>query len=223
MKTQEFIDTDLISSTQPSDEISLDGRKTSLYTSPSRAELDSGVEETRQQIFELRRQQEELEKLRQELEDLRQRQEEFENGKAEMLEELSRVITRIEQEEFELNQRSTLLSNFRKSHQEYIQQLQEIHESEWSREELKSQLGKAVSVVNAARAELNKGHAQLNFAGENPMKVSHAFSGSLTTGSSDRERGNLSFALEFQRGLARSLPLLIVLGLIALILLTRGR
>lgn len=227
MKAQDFIDTDIISQSPSSEDAPLNQanpEKAGVYVSQSQAEIDSRVKEARQQILELRRQQEELEKVRQELEDLRNRQEDFEMGKTEMLEELSRAITAIEQEEFELNQKSSLLTNFRELFQDYVRQLQAIRDSEWERDELKSQLAKAVSVVEAARAELNKGRAQLNFLGSDVIRSrgeAIAMPSSLLGG------GNgvlpFSFRLEFQRGLARSMPL-IIFGLLALIfILMRGK
>lgn len=222
MKTQEFVDTDLVSGASRGGTIP-GAEKSIVQASTSQVEIDSRVEEARQQILELRRQQDELEKLRQELEDLRRRQEEFENGKAQMLEELSRTITRIEQEEFEVNQRALLLTNSRELYQDYVRQLHDIRESEWARDDLKAQLAKAVAVVEAARAEMNKGRAQLTFLGDGPVKSAQDSSPAATPVIEMADRGPFNFKVEFQRGLARSLPLIITLGLIALILLTRGK
>lgn len=92
MKTQEFIDMDLVSSTPPLHGVSSGIRKPLLHVSPSQAEIESRDAETQQQILELGRQLEEAKKVHQELEDLRRRHEEFESGKTEMLEELARTV-----------------------------------------------------------------------------------------------------------------------------------
>ncbi len=222
MRTQEFIDKDLISATpvEMSTGNSDSGRLPPSVGTNGCDEPAARIEQARQQMLELRRQLEELDRERQELEELRRREEEFENGKTEMLEELSRTITMIEQEEFELNKRSTLLSNFREVYQGYVHQLQDIRESEWAGGELKSQLAKAFSVVEAARAELNKGRAHLSFLGEGPLQLASGpppatvvqSSAVATSGSA------FSFESEFYRGLARSLPL-ILFGAVALILI----
>ncbi len=224
MKTQEFIDTDLVSSTPSSDERTASVGKASPQVSQSQAETHARIEQARQQILELRRQQDELERLRQELEDLRRREDEFEHGKIEMLEELSRTITSIEQEEFELNKRAAMLVSFRELYQDYIRQLSDIHENEWSQDELKTHLTKAVSVVDAARAELNKGRAQLSFLGEGPIKLAAdtATPSSLPSIIPSMET-SFNFKLEFQKGLARSLPFIIALVCILILWLVMGR
>ncbi len=224
MKTQEFVDTDLVSTTQSSDSHSNNGNpKPTGQSSQSRAEIDARVEQARQQMLELRRQQEELERERQELEELRRREADFEAGKAEMVDEISRAVTSIEQEEFELNKRSTQLVSFRELYQDYVRQLQDIRENEWSREELKSQLARAVTVVESARAELNKGRAQLDFLGGGVLQLPS--DGNRTPGVVPMGLASepFDFKTEFQRGLARHLPL-IILGIIAiLIMLARGK
>ncbi len=223
MKTPEFIDTDLLPAT-PSSSSADTSVKSALNASQGRAEIDARVEQARQQMLELRRQQDELERERQELEELRRKEEEFESGKAEMLDELSRTIGMIEQEEFELNKRSGMLLNCREVYQDYIRQLQEIRENEWSGNELKGHLVKAVAVVDSARSELNKGRAQLNLLGEGPVKLVHdpIYAPSLSE-AAHKETEAFNFKLEFQRGLARHLALIIIIsiGIMALIFLFR--
>jgi len=220
MKTQEFIDRDLISATpaEMSTGNSDSGRLPPSVGTNGRDEPAARIEQARQQMLELRRQLEELDRERQELEELRRREEEFENGKTEMLEELSRTITMIEQEEFELNKRSTLLSNFREVYQGYVHQLQDIRESEWAGGELKSQLVKAFSVVEAARAELNKGRAHLSFLGDGPLQLASGPAPAVQSSAVAASGSAFSFESEFYRGLARSLPL-IIFGAVALILI----
>jgi hypothetical protein len=168
-------------------------------------------------MLELRRQQEQLEKERQELEELRKRQEDFENGKAEMLEELTKMVTSIEQEEFELTKRTSLLGSFRELYRDYVRQLNDIRESEWSGNDIKAQLAKASTVVDAARDEVNKGRAQLSLEKEGPMKLSTDFA----AGTPIFARQPFDFQLEFQRGLARSLPVILA-GLILAVLFLFG-
>ncbi len=224
MKASEFIDTDLLTEPSKADVRSeskkgspMDRNGLSGNPSQGRAEIDARVEQARQQMLELRRQQEELERERQELEDLRRREEDFEKGKAEMLDELSRGIIAIEKEEFELNKRAAMLTGCREVYQDYVHQLQDIRETEWSGDDLKPRLAKAVSVLEAARAELNKGRAQLSFLGDGPIKM-QADSQSVSMAESipmSRSEG-VNFKEELLRGLARHLPL-ILSGLVALV------
>lgn len=219
MKVQEFVDTDVETSpTRLADSPATSSNpstRNAAQVSHGRVEIDARVEQARQQMLELRRQQELLEKERQELEELRKRQEDFENGKAEMMEELTKMITSIEQEEFELTKRTSLLGSFRDLYRDYVRQLNEIRESEWSGNDIKAQLAKAVAVVEAARDEVNKGRAQLNLTKEGPMKLST----DLISGAPVATRQIFDFQLEFQRGLARSLPLILTGLILALLFL----
>ncbi|MFZ4694307.1 MAG: hypothetical protein ACOYMV_04190 [Verrucomicrobiia bacterium] len=215
MNTKDFVDPDLVITDASSSDPGSSSRSSSS-SSPSRAEIDARVEQARQQMLELRRQQEELERERQELEELRRREEEFEHGKAEMLEALGRAIATIEKEEFELNKKTTSLSDFRQLFQEHVRKLQDIHENEWRGDELKALLAQAISVVENARAELNRGRAQISFLGEGPVRLDtdEAFRGSSAFAEAPASAG-FNFVSEFQRGFARSLPILI-LGVIVL-------
>jgi predicted nuclease with TOPRIM domain len=208
IKAHEFIDTDLVP-----DEPSSSPRRSSnqagrpVQQVPTKAELQARVEQTRQQMQDLQRQQELLDKERRELEELRAREEEFEEGKREMLAELIRCIGMIEQEEFDLNKRTSLLSHFRESFQACLHQLNSIRETEWTSGELKTELSKAAMVLDGVRAELNKGRAQLTLGEGQDLPISSS--------GADGNR-DLQFGLEFRRGLARSLPL-ILFGLIVLL------
>lgn len=228
MNSQEFVDPDLVSTGSSSGSSPPPSGRVSSISSPSRAELDSRVEQARQQMLELRRQQEELEHQRQDLEDLRRRVEEFEHGKAEVIEQLTRTISEIEKEEFETNKRVSALTSFRDVFQDYVNQLHDLRQSEWNADEIKNQLPQAMAVLEAARTELNKGRTHLDFLAENPV-TSPTFSSNAPSNSTSpsyyasEPAGRFDFKSEFMRGLARYLPLLIVLAIIAVILLFRGR
>ena len=224
MKTQEFIDTDLVSTTSSPKAGAPNSGRASLHVSQTQAEVNARTEQARQQLLELRRQQDETERMRQELEDLSRRHEEFQRGKIEMLEELSRTINQIEQEEFELNKRAAMLASFRGLYQDYVRQLIDIRENEWSPDELKTQLAKAVSLLDIAHAELNKGRAQLSSLAENHFKLAMDTSPPSSLPSIvPTPETPFNFKLEFQRGLARSLPLIISLLLLAMLWLILGR
>jgi chromosome segregation ATPase len=230
MNSQEFVDPDLVSTGNPASSSAPQSGRVSSMTSPSRAELDSRVEQARQQMLQLRHQQEELERQRQDLEDLRRRVEEFEHGKAEVLELLSRTITEIEKEEFETNKRVSALTSFRDVFQDYVNQLHDLRQSEWNADEIKNQLPQALAVLEAARTELNKARSHLEFLAENPVASSAAFTAPAApvaqnnTYYSAEPAGFLNFKAELLRGFARSIPLLVVLLILAIVLLlTHGR
>ena len=66
---------------------------------PTRAEMDSQVNDAQSKLAELKRQQDELERQRASLEDLRRRQTEFTTGREEMLQHLTRGVGLLEEAE----------------------------------------------------------------------------------------------------------------------------
>src|SRR5438105_7532180 len=67
---------------------------------PTREEVDSKVADTHQKLAELKRAQEDLERERAALEELRRRQLEFQNGRQEIVHNLTRGLGLLEEAEF---------------------------------------------------------------------------------------------------------------------------
>src|SRR5258706_13327671 len=67
---------------------------------PTRDEVDHKVGETQQKLAELKRAQEDLERERASLEETRRRQMEFQNGRQEMLQNLTRGVGLLEETDF---------------------------------------------------------------------------------------------------------------------------
>ncbi|EEF59852.1 hypothetical protein [Pedosphaera parvula] len=67
---------------------------------PTREEVDSKVGETQQKLAELKRVQEQLERERAALEETRRRQSEYQNGREEMVQNLTRGVGLLEEAEF---------------------------------------------------------------------------------------------------------------------------
>src|ERR1700728_319028 len=89
----EFIDTDFQAHKTPT------GGGDSLRA-PTRDEVDRKVVEAQQKLAELKRAQEDLERERASLEELRRRQLEFQNGRQEMVHNLTRGLGLLEEAEF---------------------------------------------------------------------------------------------------------------------------
>src|SRR4051794_8870281 len=71
-----------------------------INRAPTREEVDSKVGETQQKLAELKRVQEQLERERAALEETRRRQLEFQNGRQEMVQNLTRGVGLLEEAEF---------------------------------------------------------------------------------------------------------------------------
>src|SRR5947209_4093888 len=72
----------------------------SSVRAPSREEVDAKVTEAQQKLSELKRAQEQLERERTALEETRRRQAEFQNGRKEIIENITRAVGLLEESEF---------------------------------------------------------------------------------------------------------------------------
>src|SRR6267154_1934476 len=95
----EFIDTDFEAHKTPSPFAATTSAADPLRA-PTREEVDRKVVEAQQKPAELKRAQEDLERERASLEELRRRQLEFQNGRQEMVHNLTRGLGLLEESEF---------------------------------------------------------------------------------------------------------------------------
>jgi len=108
----DFVDDDF--QTRPATHSTVTG---SAQRAPTREEVDSRVGDAHQKLAELKRQQEELERERASLEEVRRRQMEFQNGRQEMVHNLTRGLGLLEEAEFtarrDAEQMAKTLGDFR--------------------------------------------------------------------------------------------------------------
>src|SRR5580692_756283 len=95
----EFIDTDFQAHKSPA--VTSDSLR-----APTREEVDRKVVEAQQKLAELKHAQEELERERSTLEELRRRQLEFQNGRQEIIHNLTRGLGLLEEASFNLRRES---------------------------------------------------------------------------------------------------------------------
>src|SRR5271170_2945799 len=112
----EFIDTDFEAHKTPSP---FAATGADPLRAPSREEVDRKVVEAQQKLAELKRAQEELERERASLEELRRRQLEFQNGRQEIIHNLTRGLGLLEEAEFntrrESEQMNKTIADFREA------------------------------------------------------------------------------------------------------------
>jgi hypothetical protein len=171
---------------------------------PTREEIESLVSQKQQKLAELRRAQEELERERAALEDLRQRQLKFQNGRKEMLENLTRGIGLIEEAELaarrDADQMARALAQFR----EAVSKVQAINENRWSQENLTVELTQALTVIENARIEWNA--AQVKFP---VLNTETGESGPFTKAASSPNIATMSAMALCKVGLALTWPVLL--------------
>ncbi len=205
----EFIDTDFQAHKLPT------GSSDSLRA-PSREEVDRKVVEAQQKLAELKRAQEELERERSTLEELRRRQLEFQNGRQEIIHNLTRGLGLLEEAEFnarrETEQMNKTITDFR----EALSKIEIIREESWTKENFNVELTRALTAVENARMEWNSARLKISsLGGENAQKAEPE----KVPAPSPMPFANLSFGQLCKFGLAMTWPFLLVgLGVIGLLI-----
>ena len=124
-------------------------------------ELDSKLQEAREQLNQLRRQQEELERQLGELEELRRKQEEYSRGKTEMIESLTRGLATLEHEQVRAQRATELCRETYAAFRDYLDQLHALNDASWTNANLRSELAKALGVIDNSRMEYNRAKSRL--------------------------------------------------------------
>ncbi len=211
----EFIDTDFQAHKLPT--TGGDGLR-----APSREEVDRKVVEAQQKLAELKRAQEELERERSTLEELRRRQLEFQNGRQEIIHNLTRGLGLLEEAEFnarrETEQMSKTITDFR----EALSKIEIIREDSWTKENFNVELTRALTAVENARMEWNSARLKISaLSGESAKKAEPE----KAPTPSPMPFTTLSFGQLCKFGLAMTWPFLIVglgvMGLLIALLLRR--
>jgi DNA repair exonuclease SbcCD ATPase subunit len=215
----EFIDTDFQAHKTPSPF----APGNDPLRAPTRDEVDRKVVEAQQKLAELKRAQEDLERERASLEELRRRQLEFQNGRQEMVQNLTRGLGLLEEAEFNARRDSEQMIKTLADFRGALEKIQNVRDETWTKENFQTELTRALTIVENARMEWNSARLKLPaLAGESAHKKSEAESAPAPVVS---PFANLSFGQLCKIGLALTWPLLIValgaLGIFIAILLRR--
>jgi hypothetical protein len=213
----EFIDTDFQAHKSPSPFAPANDP----LRAPTRDEVDRKVVEAQHKLAELKRAQEDLERERASLEELRRRQLEFQNGRQEMVQNLTRGLGLLEEAEFNARRDSEQMIKTLADFRGALEKIQNVRDETWTKENFQMELTRALTIVENARMEWNSARLKLPaLAGESAQKKSEAESAPAPIVS---PFANLSFGELCKIGLAMTWPLLIValgaLGVFVAILL----
>lgn len=211
----EFIDTDLQAHKSPL-------AAGDSLRAPSREEVDRKVVEAQQKLSELKRAQEELERERASLEELRRRQLEFQNGRQEIIHNLTRGLGLLEEAEFsarrECEQMNKTIADFRSA----LAKVETIRDEAWTKENFNVELTRALTAVENARMEWNSARLKIPaLDGEDAKKTET----DKVPPPASAPFVNLSFGQLCKFGLAMTWPFLVVglgvMGLLIALLLRR--
>jgi len=162
-------------------------------------ELDRELQQRREQLLLLRRQQEELERQKGDLEDLRRKHDEYARGKTEMIEQLTRALVLIERDQVEAQRRVELCGATRQSFRDILDQLQTIHDDQWTSANVRVELSKALGAIENARAEFQRACARLECL--SPKELAPVVT--------ESDKAAAEFRRYVKLGLAASLPVII--------------
>lgn len=173
-------------------------------------DLGEEVQKANTELEKLKRQLEDIEKQKVRLEELKRRQEELENGRADMLDKLTRSLGTVQRESEEAQKRIEQLHAIHNSFTQHLRYIDSINPKLWGANELPKELSKAISAVEDARADYAK--AQAKIAVDAPVE-------SVPTSSYEAEYGPVEerdFSYWLKSGFAFTLPLQAI-ALIALL------
>ena len=176
-------------------------------------DLGEEVQKTNTELEKLKRQLEDIEKQKVRLEELKRRQDELENGRADMLDKLTRSMVTVERETEEAQKRLEQLNTIHNSFIQHLRHVDGINPKLWGTAELPMELSKALSLVEDARADYMKAQAKISV--EIPETAA-----APTASSYDPEYGYAEehgFLYWLKSGFAFTLPLQI-LGLVGIVL-----
>lgn len=177
---------------------------------PSRQELDSSLEQTRERIQTLQRQRDELERAKGELEEMRRRHDEFQRGRQEMVEALNRGLIVLEHELVEAQRKADLVARTREIFKEQLAQVEVLTDAGWTAENLKSELSKSLATIETARMEFNRACLRIEaLQGKTPENLAPTPLEQLVAPPGGLE--HLSFGRALKLGFAFTLPLLLTM------------
>jgi len=181
---------------------------------PITEDVDGKLIAAQKKLEQLQQQQQLIEQQKLELEELTKRKEEFLDGQVNMTERLTASLTAIDRALYDMRQDMEDLEQTRKCFTDHQQKIDSINPDSWSREQLKKELTKSISLLDHAEDEYDEAiayfsdslHANIFGNGKKVSKLSNRVT-----------REPSEFLANLKQGAAFNLPI-IILGSIAIIL-----
>jgi flagellar biosynthesis regulator FlaF len=185
-------------------------------------DLNHELREQQDRLLELKRQQDEIERRKRELEELNKKRNELSSGKKSMREKLARAITVLERAEYDTRREIEQIQLTRQSFADHLSQIENIDPSAWTPQNMDDELTRSLSQIDHARAVYNQSRAKIDaLSGQDIESDDTRSSGSSESYNEEDSSVEASFVELARRGFAFTLPLIIFLGILFLVYLTR--
>ncbi len=175
-----------------------------------REEVSAQVSQATEELERLRLRQQQIEREKRALEDLRRKQNDFEQGKAEMNEQLRRNLLTLEREEVRSQQLVDMLAATRKRFREMLKEIESFDEEAWEEERFTEELNTSLGRIEDMRMEFKKSIGKIRAMTGEEGRPDTAPAG-IYEESARPEQAPHTFTYWFKAGLAFTLPLLVLL------------
>ncbi len=182
-------------------------------------DLSQELQEQQEKLLELKRQQEEIERRKRELEELNKKRVELSIGQKSMREKLTRAIAILENAEYDARKEIEQIQMTRQAFADHLATLDEIDPSRWTPDSIDDQLTKGLSQIDHARAVYTQARARIDaLSGKDIEGGAGSESGEDGGEGEYVESESVSFFELVRRGFALTLPLLLVLLILAFVI-----
>ncbi len=179
-------------------------------------DLAHELAEQQERLLHLKRQQEEVEARKLELEDLSRRRVELSSGQKTMREKFSRALTVLERAELDTQREIEQIRQTRESFAEHFDIIDAINPKEWGPNEVDDELTRALSKIDHAQSIYSQARARLDALSDHDLdQVDEDYEDGA-------DPGDLPFSELLRRGFALTLPLIILLSVIAFLIFIKS-
>jgi uncharacterized protein YnzC (UPF0291/DUF896 family) len=179
------------------------------------------LRQQQERLLELKRQQELVERRKRELEELNQKRHELRTGQKMLREKLTRALTLLERAEYEARREIEQIEGIRAIFREHLDEIETIDPSLWNQENLEDELTKSLSKIDHAKNIYFQHRAKADALSGQDL-ADEANEAAIEAEQSETALPEASFVEMVRRGFAFTLPLLVVLVILALLFLARS-
>lgn len=179
-------------------------------------QIDTQAQRAQERMIQLQREQDQVSKQYRELEELKRKRTQFDEGKDEMGEKFTRALVVVEREIYDSQKRVELLQSIRESFAAHADNLDAINPKSWDGLDVNKELTKALSAVDDARAEYQKGIPKITPAADTDAADPMAATAGLRY--EDARNDQHDFLYWLKAGFAFTLPMFAI-GVVLIVVL----